>query len=101
MHGIHIAFVLQKDPPDRYKGAVVKQWDECNCSTGFPYIIRYTNSQGQPDSFMTATLPEQYKIPNKKISFDIREPDSSDEPILCLQLFVSPHAKVIFNVTER
>ena len=84
-----------------YEGQVIRQPNSCTSSTGFPFIINYTTTTNQIDSFITTTLPIPYKFIGQKIKFEIRELNSQEERIACTALFVTPKQAVIFNVSPN
>ena len=82
----------------KIKGEVISQPNYCTSSTGFPFIIRFTSTTNQIDSFITTTLPVPYKFIGQKIEFEVRELNSQDEKIACTDLFGIPRQAVIFNI---
>jgi hypothetical protein len=84
-----------------YKGEVVRQPNYCTSGTGYPFIIKYTNSGNSIDSFITATLPTPHKFLGQKIQFEFRELTERDERIACTNLFSIPKQFVIFNVSSN
>lgn len=85
----------------RYKGEVSSQPNYCTCSTGFPFIIKYTSSANVQDSIITTTLPVQYKLIGQKIEFSMRELNTQDERIVCNGLYTVPKQVVIFDVKSQ
>jgi hypothetical protein len=85
----------------KYKGEVISQPNHCTCSTGYPFIIKYTTTANKIDSFITTTLPTPYKFLGQKIEFEMRELSSPDEKIACTNLFGIPKQSVIFNVVPN
>ena len=82
-------------------GEVASQPNYCTSSTGFPFVIKYTSTTNQIDSFITTTLPIQYKFKDQRIKFEIRELNSQEERIACTYLFDIPKQLVIFNVSAN
>lgn len=84
--------------PIRYKGEVIQQPNYCTSSTGFPFIIKYTNEFQKSDSVITINLPTQYKFIGQKIEFEMRDTTASDEKIICNGLFTVPRQVILLNV---
>ncbi|MDP1764792.1 MAG: hypothetical protein Q8L07_12995 [Sediminibacterium sp.] len=91
----------KKDNAIVYKGEVIRQPNSCTSGAGFPFIIKYVNTNNQVDSFITTTLPIPYHFLNTKIVFEIRETRSSDEKIACTDLISIPKQMVIYNVSPQ
>ena len=80
-----------------YIGEVIQQRNDCTGSTGFPFIIKY--SQGNEiDSLITLTLPTEFKLIGTRITIQMRNLNSTDEIIPCNSLSTHPNQKIIFNV---
>ena len=84
----------------RYKGKIISQPNYCTSSTGYPFIIEYTNSSNVLDSFITATLPAEFKILGQRIQFEIREPHEGDEYLVCTGPYIILHQFVTYNVSN-
>lgn len=80
-------------------GTVDRSINGCSGSTGSAFIIKYTTPSNTEDSLSTLTLPSQFKLSGKKIKFQMRNLNSSDESMLCNALVAPPRQKIIFNVT--
>ena len=85
----------------RFHGKVISQPNHCTSGTGYPFIIECTNSLNILDSFITATLPAEFKILGQRIQFDVREPRDGDEYIVCTGPYIIPHQFVIYNVSNQ
>lgn len=86
--------------PIRYYGEVISQPNYCTSSTGYPFIIQYSNNN-TVDTIITITLPTQYKFIGQKIQFEMRELNAQDERVLCTNLFTVPRQVVIYNVSYQ
>jgi hypothetical protein len=84
-----------------YDGEVIRQPNYCTASTGFPFIIQFTNQENDVDSLITTTLPSQYKFIGQKIKFEFRDLNPFDERLACSTLFSIPKQKFIFNVENQ
>jgi hypothetical protein len=84
-----------------YNGEVVSQPNYCTSSTGFPFIIRYSDKFNSTDSIITVTLPTQYKFLGQKIKFELQNLTSQDERIACTNLYNIPRQAIIFNVLPQ
>lgn len=88
------------DPNKIYNGEVVRYYDACS-STGLntpPYLIRVSGYS--LDSFVTMTLPNQYRIEGKRIKFKIAEDTINNRNLFCNAFDVYPNIKKIFDITE-
>jgi len=81
------------DPNKIYNGEVVRYYDACS-STGLntpPYLIRVSGYS--LDSFVTMTLPNQYRIEGKRIKFKIAEDTINNRNLFCNAFDVYPNLK--------
>ena len=88
------------DPNKIYNGEVVKYYTDCS-STGLntpPYLIRVSGYS--LDSFITMTLPNQYRIEGKRIKFKIAEDTINNRNLFCNASIISPQLKKIFDISE-
>ncbi|MFN8267591.1 MAG: hypothetical protein U0T31_06255 [Chitinophagales bacterium] len=88
------------DPNKIYNGEVVRYYDACS-STGLntpPYLIRVSGYS--LDSFVTMTLPNQYRIEGKRIKFKIAKDTINIRNLFCNAFDVYPNLKKIFDITE-
>lgn len=85
----------------KFRGEVIHQPNYCTSGTGFPFIIKYTTTSNLTDSFITTTLPTQYKFIGQKIEFEMREPTSHDAGLAYTLLFTIPKQMIIFNVSSN
>ena len=83
-----------------YNGEVKGHSNICTGSTGFPVIIKVYNSS-QYDSVGTLTLPNQFWIVDKKISFKMRPVQSGDEIYACLTFGYRPKQVIVWDVTSQ
>ena len=80
-------------------GEVIEELVECSSSLGHPYIIKYTDFNNNVDSFMTLSLPENFKIPGTKISFKISS--FIEESVFCTTDIIAPPQLPIFDVKNQ
>lgn len=88
------------DPNKIYNGEVVRYYSDCS-STGLntpPYLMKV--SDYSLDSFITMTLPNQYRIEGKKLKFKIAEDTINSGTLFCNTLIIKPKLKKIFDITE-
>ncbi len=84
-----------------FKGEVIRGVNDCTTPEGFPYIIKYINTNNFADSLIIASLPSAYKLPGTKILFKIRTRISSGEEMICDGLFITVIQKSIYEVKVR
>jgi hypothetical protein len=83
-----------------YTGEVRQQTNDCIGSTGYPLIIKVYNNT-QYDSVYTLTLPSQYWVIGKKLSFKMRPIQNGDEPMLCSATVIGAKQVIVFDVTNQ
>lgn len=83
-----------------YTGEVRQQTNDCIGSTGFPLILKVYNST-QYDSVYTLTLPRQYWVIGKKLSFKIRPIQNGDEQMICNASIYGVKQVVVLDVTNQ
>src|SRR3979411_504829 len=98
---LHAVSCHKPNNSTRYIGKIISQPNYCTSATGYPFIIEYTNNSNVLDSFITATLPAEFKILGQRIQFNIRELRPGDEYIACLGLYAFPNQLVIYNVSNQ
>ncbi|HNE50314.1 MAG: hypothetical protein U0T31_06260 [Chitinophagales bacterium] len=89
------------DPNKIYTGEVVRYYNPECVSTGLntpPYLIRV--SDYTLDSFITMSLPNQYRIEGKKLNFKIAEDTVNIAYLICNANIIAPKLKKIFEITE-
>lgn len=84
-----------------YKGEVIRGITDCTVESGYPYIIKYTNSNNTEDSLITASLPSSFHIIGTKILFKINETIPTNEAMVCTGLFIHPIQKSIYDVKSQ
>ncbi|MCO5247833.1 MAG: hypothetical protein M9887_02630 [Chitinophagales bacterium] len=88
------------DPNKVYNGEVVRYYSEC-VSTGLntpPYLMRVEDYT--LDSFVTMSLPDQYRIEGMKLNFKITEDTINRANLICNTSIIPPDLKIIFEITE-
>ncbi|MCC6515173.1 MAG: hypothetical protein IT275_02355 [Chitinophagales bacterium] len=90
------------DPNKIYSGEVVRYYNPECVSTGLntpPYLMKV--SDYTLDSFITMSLPNQYRIEGKKLHFKIAEDTVNIAYLICNgQVINKPKLKKIFDITE-
>ncbi|NLR60695.1 hypothetical protein HGH93_21475 [Chitinophaga polysaccharea] len=77
---------------------LARQCTSCNMSgSNNQAMIIY--SEHSSDSFLIANLPLEYKV-GEKITYDLREPQSGEGPLLCLDFPVLPPKIYITNIKK-
>lgn len=94
-------FSCRKDSPEFLNGTVDRNINSCSGSTGFVFIIKYTNQNSTEDSLSTLTLPTQFKLSGTKIKFQMRDLNSTDESMFCNAMVTVPKQKIIYNVKTQ
>lgn len=92
----------RKNLPEFYfNGTVDRNINDCSGSSGYVFIINYTNQNDKEDSLSTLTLPTQFKSSGAKIKFQMRDLNNTDELMFCNALIVPPKQKVIYNIKSQ
>lgn len=85
-----------------FTGVVVRNYSpECISTSGMdtpPYIIKVTGYE--IDSFITMSLPNQYRIEGKVLKFKITDDISDYSYLVCNTSIIMPTVKKIFDITE-
>lgn len=97
---LQLAACKKKNEYPTYTGEVKGHSNDCTGTTGFPIVIKVYDSN-QYDTVYTLTLPNQYWIVGKKISFKLRPLQSNDEPMLCNAMIIAPKQVVVFDVSNQ
>ena len=95
---LFLSFSCRKNSPELLNGTVDRNINGCAGSTGFVFIIKYTNQNSTEDSLSTLTLPTQFKLSGTKIKFQMRDLNSTDESMFCNTMITAPKQKIIDNV---
>ena len=95
------SFSCRKNSPEFFNGTVDRQINSCTGSTGFVFIIKYSDQNNREDSLSTLTLPIQFKLSGTKIKFQIRDLSNADDIMVCNAMIIPPKQKVIYNVKTQ
>ncbi|MFZ5978028.1 MAG: hypothetical protein GTN67_05820 [Hydrotalea flava] len=98
---ILLSFSCRKNSPEFFSGNVDRGINGCSGSTGFVYIIKYSDQNNREDSLSTLTLPTQFKLSGTKIKFQMRDLNNTDEIMFCNAMITPPKQKVIYNVKSQ